>query len=226
MSKENNLPKLADLHYDREAAIQKDKLKLLLNQKPPAAWIKKHPFAKDDKKQPVKFLSIAQTEALLDRIFQFWRVEVINYQALFNSITVHVRLHYQNPLTQEWEYQDGLGAVGVQVDKGTNASDLGSIKHDAVMKGLPAAKSFAIKDAAHELGELFGRNLNRDFEYQFMPMYDNKPKTSVEKQRVLDYIAGIKNLADLDDFAHGPTAARYEKDPEISQAIKDRYNEL
>lgn len=34
-------------------------------------------------------------------------------------------------------------------------------KADGVQKALPAAKAYAIKDAAEEFGKIFGRDLNR-----------------------------------------------------------------
>jgi hypothetical protein len=158
MSEQNKkqLPALADLHHDVEQAFKQDQLNLLLNQPVPTAWVKDHPFAKN-----VKYIPIEKIEFLLTRIFQEWRVEILSEGQMFQSVYVKVRLHYKNPLTGEWSFHDGLGAVGVQTDAGKSASDLGAIKQDAIMKALPAAESYAIKDAAEKLGELFGKNLNR-----------------------------------------------------------------
>jgi len=152
----NILPSLSDLHHDISIAFKNDQFNTLLNQNVPESWIKIHPFQSN-----IKYLPIEKIEFLLTRIFQNWRAEIISYSALFNSVAVHVRLHLQNPLTGEWTYHDGVGAVGVQTDKGSSASDLSAIKQDAIMKALPAAESYAIKDAAEKLGILFGKNLNR-----------------------------------------------------------------
>lgn len=163
------LPSLKDLIGEDVEVFKQDEFNLLLNQEPPAAWVAKHPFAKE-----VYYLTIQRTEVLLTRIFQQWRVEVIEYKQMFNSVSCHVRLHFINPLTKEWQYHDGLGAVGVQTDKGEQASNLNAIKSDAVMKALPAAKSYAIKDAAGHLGKLFGRDLNRKDSIEFTPSYQTK----------------------------------------------------
>ncbi len=152
----NILPSLSDLHHEISIEFKNDKFNTLLNQNVPESWIKIHPFQSN-----IKYLPIEKIEFLLTRIFQNWRAEIISYSALFNSVAVHVRLHLQNPLTGEWTYHDGVGAVGVQTDKGSSASDLSAIKQDAIMKALPAAESYAIKDAAEKLGILFGKNLNR-----------------------------------------------------------------
>lgn len=164
-----NLPTLADLHHDREVAFKNDQLNLLLNQPVPEKWVKDHPFAKN-----VKYIPIEKVEYLLTRIFQEWKVEVLSEGVMFQSVYVKVRLHYKNPISGEWSFHDGLGAVGVQTDAGKSASDLAAIKQDAIMKALPAAESYAIKDAAEKLGELFGKNLNRKETMAFTAAYDTR----------------------------------------------------
>jgi len=127
--------------------------KLLLSQ-PKQRWIKRHPLYKE-----VKYVPIYIVERLLDHLFDRWSVEVINYQIIINSIAVHVRL-------RAWkdgvEYvHDGLGASPIQTKAGASPIDHNSVLTDAVMKALPAAKSFALKDAADHLGEIFGRSISR-----------------------------------------------------------------
>jgi hypothetical protein len=58
-------------------------------------------------------------------------------------------------------FMDGVGAAELQTKTGASASDLAAINTGAVMMALPMAKSYAIKDAAENLGKLFGRDLNR-----------------------------------------------------------------
>jgi len=160
----SNLPTLAELNLDVQLAFKNDALNALVNSDVPDKWIKKHPFATkkvDGKSVPAEYIPIDKVEFLMTKIFQIWNVEVKQVQQLFNSISVTVRVHYKNPVTGEMQYHDGVGAVGVQTDKGAAASDLASIKQDAIMKGLPAAKSYAIKDACEHIGKLFGRDLNR-----------------------------------------------------------------
>ncbi len=156
MSEQTKLPTIQELHHAPDVAFKQDSLNYLLNQQPQQQWIKQHPFAKG-----VNYLPIDKVEFLLVRIFGGYEVEVIDTKQLLNSIAVHIRLKVKNPVTGEIITQDGLGAVGVQTNAGASASDLGAIKQDAVMKALPAAESYAIKDAAEKLGQLFGGNLNR-----------------------------------------------------------------
>ncbi len=162
MSQTKNLPSLKELTLAPEQAFKQDQLNVLLNHEPPSDWVKAHPMFAG-----VLYIPIDKVEFLLTRIFQEWRVEVIKYEQLFQSVSVHVRVHYKNPITGEWNFHDGLGAVAVQTEKGASAADLSKIKSDAVMKSLPAAKSFAIKDAAEHLGKLFGKDLNRRDSIEF-----------------------------------------------------------
>lgn len=196
MAETKNLPELADLHYDIDTAFKKDKLNLLLNQKPIEKWIKKHPFATN-----VSYLPIDKVEFMLTRIFQEWRAEVIGYSQLFNAVSCHVRLHYLNPESGEWSYHDGLGAVGIQLDAGKQASDLSAIKSNAVMLALPASKSYAIKDAAEHLGALFGRDLNRKDAIQFSGAYSDD-KNQPELNKVLEEIERITDLESLNLYVN------------------------
>lgn len=185
---EKQLPTLKDLHHDESVAFKNDQLNLLLNQPTPEKWIKDHPFAKN-----VKYIPIDKVEFLLTRIFQEWKVEIIKYSALFNSVSCHIRLHYKNPISGEWSFHDGVGAVGVQTDAGKSAADLGAIKQDAVMKALPAAESYAIKDAAEKLGILFGKNLNRKDTIGFAGAYSKEEKAPAEDDwSVLNELYNLK----------------------------------
>lgn len=170
MSKEvAKLPTLQELHHDTNAAFQNDQLNLLLNQPPVPNWIKQNPFANN-----TKYIPIDKIEFMLTRIFQHWRVEVLDYKQLFNAVSCHIRLHYLNPVTNEWQYHDGVGASQVQTQKGASAAELEKINNNAVQMALPAAKSYAIKDAADHLGSLFGRDLNRKDIIPFSPAYNKE----------------------------------------------------
>lgn len=171
----NNLPKLAELHYDVQEAFKNDQLNLLLNQPAHQSWIK-NPLS------GLPYLPIDKVEFLLTRIFQEWYPEVLNVQALFQSVAVTIRLHYKNPLTGEWAFKDGVGAAPVQTDKGASAADLAAIKSDAIQKALPAAKSYAIKDAAECFGALFGSNLNRKDTIMFAGAYNTEPQPQQQPQ--------------------------------------------
>lgn len=184
---QTKLPSLAELHQDVQAAFKNDQFKLLLNQPPHNSWLKSHPIAKTKDSAgnsvPSQYIPIDKIEFMLDRIFQEWKIEVLQAVVMFQSIAVTIRLHYKNPVTGQWQFHDGVGAKSVQVNQGSSAADLSAIKDAAVQMALPSAKSYAIKDAAEHLGGLFGRDLNRRDTVMFAGAYgEQHPQQPVAKQ--------------------------------------------
>lgn len=148
----------------------------LLNADPKPEWINKHPDTGQS------YLPIGTVEWILKAFFPANKIEVINYGALFNSAAVHVRVHYLHPGTGEWLFQDGLGAKDMQTDKGATAADMTKIKFDAAMKGLPAAESYAVKDACEKIGNIFGANLTRKDSVRINSIYTRWTQPSQEKE--------------------------------------------
>lgn len=151
-----NLPAIDDLYSDKELSKTQNALNVLLNHDPKPEWIKEHPLEKN-----VKYIPVERVENLLTQIFLSWQLEVKETKIIANSIVVTVRLHVQDPVTQQWIFQDGIGAMPVQIDKGAAATDFTKVKSGAVMKAAPAAESYALKDAAEKFGKIFGKDLNR-----------------------------------------------------------------
>lgn len=158
--------------------VRMDQFLAIVNQQPPTQFVKKHPLAAG-----VRYIPIDKVESMLTKIFQQWYVEVLETGQLLNSIAVTVRLYFRHPITKEWQHHDGVGAVAIQVDKGKTASDLAAIKSNAIMLGLPAAKSFAIKDAAEHIGAVFGRDLNRKEAIAFSGSYDTEEAKEKIRQK-------------------------------------------
>ena len=162
------LVKIEDLYSEKIELAQENQLNILLNQPPKKEWLKPHPIAKkviyengEKKSVPCVYIPIERTEWMLTNIFIKWRVEVKDYKLIGNSVGVDVRLHYLSPISNEWDYQDGLGACPLQTDAGQGAIDFMKLKSSAVQIALPAAESYAVKDAAEKIGKLFGKDLNR-----------------------------------------------------------------
>lgn len=151
---------------DLTTFLAEDEFLSVVNQEPPKQFVKDHPLAKG-----VKYIPIDRVELMLTKIFQQWRVEITSSGQLLNSVFVNVRLHYKHPISKEWTFQDGTGAMAIQTDQGKTAADLAAIKSNAIMLALPAAKSYAIKDAAENIGKVFGRDINRKDTMAFKPSY-------------------------------------------------------
>lgn len=194
---------LAMLAEDPVKRAEYDKFLTLINQPPPESWIKEHPFVNvevDDgkggkKKTPLKYIPIERVEMLLRQIFQVVNVEIVEWKVIANSVGVQVRLRVQEPVTGQWISVDGVGAVAMQVDKGANATDFTKIKSSAVMMSLPAAKSYAIKDAAELLGKLFGADLNRKDTIGFSGAYTERENDSEQSE---------SNMARIEELLSSP----------------------
>lgn len=176
LQKQNNLPTLADLTADLELAYKNDQLNLLLNQQPPAKWVKQHPYIKTEievngqkKKIPYEYLPIDKIEHLLRKIFKEYKIEITGQGTAFNGVWVTVRVHYKSIVTDEWLYHDGIGASQLQTKSGTSPADMMNINNGAISMAMPMAKTLAIKDATDMFGTLFGANLNRRDVIQFTP---------------------------------------------------------
>lgn len=152
----SNLPKIADLYNDIEQVAKLDQLNALLNQPPKEEWVKQHPYVNG-----WKYLPIDKVEWLLQRIFKAYRIEVTGQGTAFNGVWVTVRVHYQHPITGDWNFHDGIGAQQLQTKSGSSPAELQNINNGALSMAFPIAKTLAIKDACDHFGRLFGSDLNR-----------------------------------------------------------------
>lgn len=184
MSDVVKLPTLADLTVDTDIALKNDALNFLLNQPVPTQWVKKHPFVNvkvNGQNAPLEYVPVERVKLLLTQIFQEWNDEIIDYKVIFNAVAVQVRLKVRNPINGEWITHDGVGAVDVQTKAGASAADLSQITSSAVMKALPSAASYALKNAAEKLGSLFGGNLQKYDISPFMPAYNIELKEAISE---------------------------------------------
>lgn len=177
------------------------------------AELNKQPAKGDIKSQKlggkeVGYLPIGLIEKYLDEMFSgLWSIENVNYQVVINSIAVSLDLKVFNPVSQIWITRSGVGAVKIQLNKDAKSLDVEQIKADAIQKGLPSAKAFALKNAAQSLGELFGRNINRDdidSEYYY---YSDQAET---KDELKAEALSLLETSTLTDEQKSSTKARIE----------------
>lgn len=206
------LPKIQDLYNDKSLARANDTFVTLLNQPPKAEWVKTHPFIKN-----YKYLPIERVEYLLKTIFKSYRIEITGQGQSFNGVWVTVRLHYLNPVSNAWDFHDGIGAVELQTAKGTSPADLANINNGALGMAFPVAKTRAVKDATDHLGKLFGSDLNRkdDIDYSFdvtlIDFDENHPNFEKAIKAIAEGKATIEQLK-----------SKYNISPEIEQIINER----
>lgn len=192
----NKLPTLQELYADPAEALKADQLAVILNQAPPASWVKEHPFIRG-----YKYLPIDKIEYLLKRIFKRYRIEVLREGTSFNGVYVVVRVHYMNPLTGEWDFHDGVGAAQLQTAKGTSPADLANINNGALSMAFPIAKTIAIKDCCDHFGTTFGADLNRKdtLNYSADLKLADVAKTK-EEERLEKLIEKAKDKATLENL--------------------------
>ena len=153
---ERRLPDINSLYTNVELAAKNNDLNILLNTEPRAEWIQTNKYANNSKYIPVHII-----EYLLTSIYTKWRLEIKNYSVIANSVVCCVRLHVLDPISGEWDWQDGIGASPIQTKQGAAATDFTQVNTNAVQMAAPASETYAFKDAAEKLGKLFGKDLNR-----------------------------------------------------------------
>jgi hypothetical protein len=193
----SNLPKIQSIYEDKISTQKLDAYVTLLNQPPKEDWVKVHPFIKG-----YKYLPIERIEFLLKTIFKRYRIEITGQGQSFNGVWVTVRVHYMHPLTNEWDYHDGIGASQLQTAKGTSPADLNNINNGALSMAFPMAKTIAIKDACDHFGKLFGADLNRkdlisySLDLTLITMDKNHPNWLKVKEAVKSGSYTIKDIKD------------------------------
>jgi hypothetical protein len=171
---QHKVPTLAELHKDNPDAFANDQLKTLLNMPVNQAWLKKHPMTGHP------YLPVDKVDYLLDRIYGRWELVVKSIFQIEQSVCAIVTLKLWNPNRGDWDYQDGAGAMPIQVDSQTPPADMTKIKSNAVQLAVPAAISYAKKDAADNLGTIFGRNVTRKDSLVFDPTFKEDPYIAEE----------------------------------------------
>ena len=188
----HQLPKLADLISDTELAFQRDDLNIILNTPVPDKWVKKHPMVKvkvfdangQEQMIPLPYVPIRRVKLLLTKIFGTYQWSIKEVKQLLNSVVVTGTITVRNPITGEYESQDGVGAAPIQMDKGATQGDLTAIKSNAIQIGAPAAESYAIKNAAEKFGDIFGGNLIDVDQTSYTRVYDTETRAAKVAERV------------------------------------------
>jgi len=123
-----------------------------------------------------KYVPIRAVETMLRTIFGVYQVEMIGQPHIVgNSVVVSVHLKVYHPVLKEWVTYAGTGAVPIQVEQGAHPTDFTKINSKALHKNVPAAKSFAVSNAAKSIGRIFGSHVNSTDDLYVTNMYEEKP---------------------------------------------------
>ncbi len=214
------LPTVAELFAENiQDAFKNEQLNLLLNQPPNEKWIKEHPFIAG-----YKYIQIDKVEYLLRRIFKRFKIEVTGQGTAFNGVWVTVRVHYLNPVTNEFDYHDGIGASQLQTKKGTSPADLANINNGALSMAFPLAKTVAIKDACDHFGKLFGCDLNRKDALPFTIDVNILNKANEIPVEIIEQLDLLTDVSGLDRYVSG--LMEFHKNPLFILEVKKRKEKL
>lgn len=159
-----------------------------LDKMPHPSWVKTNKYSGN-----AKYLPIRIVEQLLRTYFGAYQVEMIgNPSIIGNSIVVSVHLKVYHPVLKEWLIYAGVGAVPIELEKpkfddnGVQTSgaksplDFDSINAKALHKNVPAAKSYAISNAAKTIGKIFGSHLNSAEDLQISDLYSKASEENAD----------------------------------------------
>lgn len=125
-------------------------------------------------KRKINIMYIEMVEHLFHSIFKDWRTEVVSSSMNGIYAMVHVRV------TADGTSHDGVACVEIGDPNSFHGLQ-------SPTTALPLAKTFAILDAAHMFGEIFGANINRVVH------------ESIHNAKIADIdIAGCKSLKELE----------------------------
>lgn len=213
-------PKLADLINDKEMAFAQDDLNLILNTPVPQDWVKFHPTVKikiNGEETPLPFIPVKRVKWLLKRIYGKYQWEVKECKQVLNAMVVIGKLTIKNPVTGEYESQDGVGAASIQMNKGATQGDLSAIKSNAIQIGAPAAESYALKNAAEKFGDIFGGNIYDIDSTAYSPVFPDEVRNPATIEDITELFE-LKRESMTDDqvndaerIIEGREVANYQK---------------
>jgi hypothetical protein len=161
--------KIEEMWANKELMAKVNDFNVTLNQEPQKEWVKTL------KGTDIKYLPIERIEWLLTSIYGQFKYEVKSVLVIDNSVSCVVRVHYYNPILDCWEWADGTGAAPLMATEGDMA----------VALALPAAKTFAVKDAVEPLGKIFGKDLNRADQIVYDNIDKSKKDSTVVTRKVI-----------------------------------------
>ncbi len=135
--------------------------KQTLNMAPDGAYIKSRELGGGRKS---KYLPLFEQQAIADFFFDNWNIIQEDSKLVINEIVVTVKLQYQPSYPgADIFVATGSASKAVQASKGSDVALFPKGKlTNSLEYCLPAARAAAISNALTSLGNIFGRNLNRD----------------------------------------------------------------
>jgi len=155
----------------------------VLNKSPNVEDIQKNTLANG-----ALYLPISYIETALDEIFfGLWQTENFKYQIVVNEIIGSIDLVVYHPRLKQWIRRTGAASTPIQLKKGSGVTQVDQKIYNTLVKDFPHLKAECIKNAAKSFGKIFGRDLNRNFEDNYVPLLklpENEPATEGQIQLI------------------------------------------
>jgi hypothetical protein len=159
----------------------------LLNQHPNKGDVKQNRMANN-----AEYLPINVIERTLDELYiGLWQTTGFATQVVANEIVGSIELRVFHPVAKEWLTRIGAASVLIQTAKDQPVTIENKIKN-TLTKDYPHLKAECIKNAAKSLGVVFGRNLNRGKEDEFMYLSETVQTLTDNTQHAYNLLATAK----------------------------------
>jgi hypothetical protein len=178
--------------------------KQFLQNEPVAQELRINKYANNSRYLPISFM-----EMTLDEIFfGLWQTKNFTSRTVANEEVGSLELWYFHPVAKTWLCRIGAGAVQIQMiskEKG-GTGDITNIKDkitNTLTKDYPHLKAECFRNACLSIGKLFGRDLNREFDDEYVPIIrevkeptEEERKNEENKRRILEVSRKIINEID------------------------------
>lgn len=155
-----------DQYFDNDIRGRLQGFSKILNEKPDQKSIKENPFANKAKYLPISFIEMKLDEMF----FGLWQTENFKSQVVVNEIIGQIDLLVYHPVIKSWIRRTGTASTPIQMQRGSGITEVEKKIHNTLVKDYPHLKTECIKNAAKSFGKAFGRDLNREFEDQYVPL--------------------------------------------------------
>ncbi len=143
--------------YEQNPLLAKQQFRQFLSLKPSPKWIV------DGYGKKYKTFRIGDLQQLLDMVyFCQWSTKNFTHVVIGNEICGTIELHLTDPFSGIHREIVGTAAVAIQVDAGADGLNMQNKKAKALEMGFPKLATMCFKNAARQIGTLFGRDINRD----------------------------------------------------------------
>lgn len=141
------------------------------------------------------YVSIGVIEKKLDELFSgLYKISCLEFKQIANELVVIARIEYFHPIAGVWLHRDGVGGAQIRWAKGVDITDMNGKYKNALVADAPHAYAEAIKNAAKKIGNIFGRNLNRDDDYS---EYDDFTSILGDYDVISQELNACKTVADF-----------------------------